>query len=277
MFTMNCRGLIRTVDKPIVMGILNITPDSFYAGSRSLETGRILEMAARQLEEGATILDIGGQSTRPGAEKVSAQQEIERVIPAIEAVHAHFPDAWISVDTFYASVARAAVAAGATLVNDISGGSIDPGMLSAVAGLKTPYVCMHLKGSPENMQQDPSYNDVALEVLDYFIERVSACRKAGIQDIIIDPGFGFGKTATHNFTLLKKLSVLRILNLPVLCGLSRKSTIYRTLGTTPEASLNGTTVLNTIALLNGAQILRVHDVREAMEAIKLVETYRNSL
>lgn len=276
MYTLNCRGTLRTVDKPIVMGILNITPDSFYAANRSMNGDQVLEMASRQLEEGAAILDIGGQSTRPGAGRVDAETERERVIPVIETIHRHFPDAWISVDTFHASVAEKAVAAGATLVNDISGGMMDPDMLSTVAKLQVPYVCMHLKGTPETMQEDPRYEDVTLEVLDYFIERVSACRKAGIQDLLIDPGFGFGKTAAHNFTLLKKLSAFQLLGLPILCGLSRKSTIYRTLGTTAEAALNGTTVLHTIALLNGAQILRVHDVREAKEAIVLVEKYRQS-
>lgn len=276
MFTMNCRGHIRVVDKPIVMAILNATPDSFYSGSCTLDPGQAVTIAGEWLRQGATILDIGGQSTRPGAQKISAADERERVLPLIESIHRAYPEAWISIDTYYASVAADAVAAGATLVNDVSGGLLDPAMLATVARLKVPYVCMHIKGTPEHMQQNPQYEDVTQEVLDVLIARVSACRQAGIQDIIIDPGFGFGKTAAHNFTLLKNLSVFSILGLPLLCGLSRKSTVYRTLGTTPEEALNGTTVLHTIALLNGAHILRVHDVREAVEAVKLVEAYREA-
>lgn len=276
MYTFNCRGTLRYVDKPVVMGILNITPDSFYAGSRVTDTGSILQQAEKMLKAGAVILDIGGQSTRPGSEKISAQQELERVLPAIEAVSRHFPECWISIDTYYASVAKAAVLAGATLVNDISAGLMDPQMLAAVAQLQVPYILMHMKGTPQTMQENPEYNNVTREVMDYFIERVAACRKAGITDLILDPGFGFGKSLTHNFTLLKNLLAFQALELPVLAGLSRKSMVSKPLKIRTENALNGTTVLNTLALLNGATLLRVHDVQEAVEAIDLIDIYRKS-
>ncbi|MFM7838052.1 MAG: dihydropteroate synthase [Chitinophagaceae bacterium] len=276
MYTFNCRGTLRYVDKPVVMGILNITPDSFYAESRVTDTGSILQQAEKMLKAGAVILDIGGQSTRPGSEKISAQQELERVLPAIEEVSRHFPECWISIDTYYASVAKAAVHAGATLVNDISAGLMDPQMLAAVAQLQVPYILMHMKGTPQTMQENPEYNNVTREVMDYFIERVAACRKAGITDLILDPGFGFGKSLTHNFTLLKNLPAFQALELPVLAGLSRKSMVSKPLKIRTENALNGTTVLNTLALLNGATLLRVHDVQEAVEAIDLIDIYRKS-
>lgn len=276
MFTMNCRGLLRVVEKPVVMGIINVTPDSFFEGSRRMDPAAVLSMAEQMLTAGASILDIGGQSTKPGAKRISADEEMERVLPAVETIHRNFPNAWISIDTFYASVAKAAVEAGAGLVNDISGGSIDNNLLPCVAHLKVPYVCMHMQGDPEHMQAAPHYNNVTQEVLDFLIQRTAFCRSSGIQDIIIDPGFGFGKTIAHNFTLLRELDAFRMMGMPILAGLSRKSTIYRTLGCSPEEALNGTTVLNTLALLNGATILRVHDVKEAVEAIKLVEAFQTS-
>lgn len=255
------------------MGIINATPDSFFSGSRQQTIDAALEQAAKMIHEGATILDIGGQSTRPGSEKIIATEETERVITVIGVIHKAFPEAIISIDTYYAAVAKEAVEAGASIVNDISGGLMDEQMLSTVAALKTPFICMHMKGTPQNMQEHAVYENITKEVLEYFIERTEACRLAGINDVIIDPGFGFSKTIAHNFELLRNLANLKMLEKPVLLGISRKGTIYKTLGTTAEEALNGTTVLNTIGLLNGAAILRVHDVKEAMEAIKLVQAY----
>lgn len=276
MFTLNCKGRILIVDKPLVMGIINATPDSFYSGSRYEGTDRILHQAEQMLNEGATILDIGGQSTRPGSEKLNPDEELKRVIQPIAAIHQQFPEAIISIDTYYSQVAKEAVNAGASIINDISAGSMDNQMIHTVAELEVPYILMHMQGTPQSMQLNPKYQNVVSEVLDFFIEKVNVLRNSGIKDIIIDPGFGFGKTITHNFSLLKNLSVFNILELPLLLGISRKSTIYKTLETTAEESLNGTTVLNTIGLMNGANILRVHDVKEAVEAIKLFEVYRQS-
>jgi dihydropteroate synthase len=272
MFTLNCQGRLLLVDKPLVMGIINTTPDSFYADSRYAGAS-ILQQAERMVAEGATLLDIGGQSTRPGSERISVEEELQRVIGPIAAIHRQFPEVFISIDTYYARVALAAVAAGASVVNDISAGSLDPDMIPLVGQLKVPYVLMHMQGRPETMQQHPVYENVTREVLDFFVQQVARCRQAGIHDIILDPGFGFGKTVPHNFELLRHLAVFRMLELPLLLGVSRKGTIYKTLGTTAAEALNGTTVLNTMGLLNGAQILRVHDVREAMEVIKLYEVY----
>jgi dihydropteroate synthase len=255
------------------MGIINVTPDSFYSGSRQSTVDAALQKAEQMINEGATILDLGGQSTRPNSKQISAEEEAERVCPAIEAVHKQFPYAIISVDTYYALVAEEALQAGASIVNDISAGTLDNNMLSTVANLKAPYICMHMKGSPENMQQHAIYENVTREVLDYFIQRIHVCKKAGINDVIIDPGFGFAKTITHNFELLRNLSVFKMLEKPIIVGLSRKSTVYKTLGVTAEEALNGTTVMNTLALLNGANILRAHDVKEAVEAIKLFKKY----
>ncbi len=271
MFTLNCKGRLLALDKPVVMGIINSTPDSFYSGSRQQTIDGALKQAALMLEEGAVILDIGGQSTRPGGEQLGTAAELQRVAPIIEAIAKAFPQAYISIDTYYAGVAQGAVEAGACMVNDISGGSFDAGMLPAVAALKVPYVCMHLEGTPQTMHQKAAYPSLMQDLLDHFIERIAACRDAGITDVIIDPGFGFSKTTAQNFQLVKELGLLKMLQCPLLLGVSRKSTIYRTLGITPEESLNGTTVLNTMGLLNGANILRVHDVKEAVQAIELVE------
>lgn len=272
MFTLNCKGRLLVVDKPIVMGILNATPDSFFKNSRFSTTDSILQKAEMMMKDGAVILDIGGQSTRPNSEEVGYDDELKRVIPAIEAVKSRFPDVFISIDTYYAKVAAAAVSAGADIVNDISACTIDPKMIETISTLQVPYVLMHMKGTPQTMQQLAVYDDVALEVLDFFIKKVSLLQAAGINDIILDPGFGFAKTIAHNFELLKKLEVFSSLDKPVLAGLSRKSFISKTLGITTENALNGTSVLNTISLLNGASILRVHDVKEAVEAIQLVST-----
>ena len=276
MFTLNCNGRLLIIDKPVVMGIINTTPDSFYADSRKIAADAAVQQAGDMLKEGAAILDIGGQSTRPGSVLVSPAEEADRVLPVVEAVAKAFPQTFISIDTFYASVATQSIAAGAAIVNDVSGGTMDIQMLSAVGSLHVPYICMHIKGTPQTMQQHAVYNDVAKEVLDYFIKKISDCKAAGITDIIIDPGFGFAKTIQHNFRLLQQLAIFKMLEKPLLAGFSRKGTIYKTLNTTAEKALNGTTVINTIALLNGANILRVHDVKEAMEAISLIAAYRNA-
>jgi len=269
MFTLNCKGKLLVLDEPLVMAIINITPDSFYEGSRFVEKDEILKQAEKMIKDGADILDIGGQSTRPGSEQISKDEEMKRVLNNIEAIHKNFPGTTISIDTSYSKVAHEAVNAGASMVNDISAGNMDEQMLKTVASLKVPYVSMHMKGIPQTMQQDPTYDNVCREVLDFFIAKKDECKKAGIHDVIIDPGFGFGKTIAHNFELLRNLSVFKMLDAPILVGLSRKSTIYKTLGIGAEEALNGTTVLNTIALMNGANILRVHDVKEAKEAVKL--------
>lgn len=270
MFTLNCKGRLLVVDKPLIMGIINATPDSFFEGSRKQTSIDILQQAEEMLNAGADILDIGGQSTRPGSVPVTGEEEIKRVIPGIEAIHQRFPEAFISIDTYYASVAKKAVEAGASIINDVSAGSLDESMIATVVSLQTPYVLMHMQGIPQTMQAAPHYENVTKEVLDFFIHKTDELRKAGIRDLIIDPGFGFGKTIGHNFELLRHLKLFSILDAPVLVGISRKSTVYKTLGITVEESLNGTTVLNTIALMNGASILRVHDVKEAKEAVQLV-------
>jgi dihydropteroate synthase len=264
------------MDKPLVMGIINATTDSFYSGSRYEGTDAILHQAEKMLKEGAAILDIGGQSTRPGSERLSMEDELQRVVDPIQAIHKNFPEALISIDTYYSSVAKEAVDAGASIVNDISAGMIDEKMIATVAALKVPYVLMHMKGTPQTMQQLTQYGNVTKEVLDFLIYKKNELHTAGISDIIIDPGFGFGKTINQNFELLRNLSGFTKLGYPILLGISRKSMIYKTLGYSAEEALNGTTVLHTIGLMNGASILRVHDVKEAIEAIKLFDTYCNA-
>jgi dihydropteroate synthase len=271
MYTLNCKGKLLMLDKPIVMGIINATPDSFFSGSRQPGIDAGLYKAEQMLKEGAAILDIGGQSTRPGSSSMGASEELKRVLPVVETIHLHFPEAILSIDTYLAKVAHETVKAGVSIVNDISAGYMDEAMLPTVAALQVPYVCMHMKGTPQTMQQQATYEDVTLEVIDFFIHRIEDCRLEGIHDIIIDPGFGFSKTIQHNLQLLKDLALFGILQKPLLMGISRKSTIYRTLGITPEEALNGTTVLNTLGLINGVKILRVHDVKEAVEAIKLLQ------
>jgi dihydropteroate synthase len=273
MFTLNAKGKLLAVNRPLVMGIINRAPDSFYTGSRFPDDAEFLAHAEKMIEDGADWLDIGGQSTRPGADLIGEEQELGRVVGAIHLLHSRWPQVPLSVDTWYARVAKEAVAAGASIVNDISGGRLDPEMLPAVAALKVPYVCMHMKGTPATMHQDAHYEDVVKEVLDYFIRRIEDCRMAGIHDTIIDPGWGFAKNRAQNWQLLRHLSLFRMTGRPILLGVSRKSTIYRTLGTTPEEALNGTTVLHTLGLFNGADILRVHDPKEAREAITLLAEY----
>jgi dihydropteroate synthase len=277
MYTLNCRGKLLVADKPLIMGIINATPDSFFEGHIGKGIDGIVSLAEKMVQDGAQILDIGGQSTRPGSQVLSAEEELNRVIPVIEAIHSRIPQTIISVDTFSSIVAHKAVEAGASIVNDISGGSFDPSMISTVAHLQVPYICMHIQGNPQNMQVNPVYENVTKEVLDYFIAKVAECRKAGIKDVIIDPGFGFGKKAAHNFELLKQLEMLKIAGCPILAGLSRKSMIYKTLNNTAAEALNGTTALNMLALNNGAAILRVHDVKEAVEAVTLFEAYNGHL
>ncbi len=255
---------------PLVMGIINATPDSFHPASRAASVVEALHLAERMLAQGADILDIGGQSSRPGSGEGDEREEKRRVIPVIEAILLEFPDALISVDTWRAAVASEAVASGARMVNDISAGTLDPEMLRTVAGLGVPYVAMHMQGTPASMQHAPVYTDVCAEVTHFLSGRLHAAHEAGIADVIIDPGFGFGKTSEHNYALLRDLSRLNALGAPVLAGFSRKRMINEVLGTGPADALNGTTVLNTIALMKGASILRVHDVREAVECVKLV-------
>ena len=273
MFTLNCKGKLLVIDKPIVMGIINVTPDSFYQNSRVRDEDAALQQAGQMLRQGAAILDVGGQSTRPGSMRVSAEEESDRLLPVIDLILKSFPEAIISADTYYASVAKGAILAGACIINDISGGILDENMLATVGKFPVPYICMHMKGMPETMQKDPAYENVTREVLDFFIQQTEKCRLQNMDDVIIDPGFGFGKTIKHNFQLLKGLSFFKEMEAPLLVGVSRKSTVYKTLQVTPEEALNGTTVLHTIALLNGASILRVHDVKEACEAIRLVNEY----
>jgi len=273
MFTLNCKGRLLILNAPAVMGIINMTPDSFFSESRPFNLHAALLKADKMIKEGATFIDIGGQSTRPGSDQISEEEELKRVIAVTELIKKEFPDIYLSIDTFYAKVARETVNAGADIVNDISSGSMDENMIPMVASLKVPYIAMHMQGKPKTMQDNPDYDHVTRNVLDYFIQLTEKLRLAGILDIIVDPGFGFGKTIEQNFTLLKELSIFKLLQKPILSGISRKSMIWKTLGVNPDKALNGTTALNTISLLNGANILRVHDVKEAREVIQLFEKY----
>ena len=271
MFSLNCSGTLYHFSAPLVMGIINTTPDSFFEGSRKFSVDAVLMRAEQMLQDGAGMIDLGGQSTRPGSERVNEEEELQRVLPPVEALVKTFPGIFISIDTYYARVARAAVEAGARLVNDVSAGSLDSNLLPTVAALKVPYVLMHMQGTLETMHVAPHYTNVTTEVFDFFSFKLKELYNAGITDVILDPGFGFGKTATHNFTLLQELSFFRQLEKPLLIGLSRKATVYKTLGITAAEALNGTTVLHTLALLQGASILRVHDVKEAVQAVKLLQ------
>ena len=276
MMSLNCKGKLLPLDKPVVMGIINLTTDSFYSGSRMSNSQAVKLKIAQMIEEGAQIIDIGAQSTRPGSVPVLPTGEIEKLLPVIEWLRNSYPEIIISVDTYYAEVASGVARAGAHIINDISGGNLDEDMIDTVAALHLPYICMHMRGNPQTMQQLTEYEDVTLSVLDYFIEKTAACHKAGITDVILDPGFGFAKTIGQNFQLLKNMYLLKIAGKPLLAGLSRKSTIYRTLGITPEESLNGTTALHMLALQQGANILRVHDVKEAVQAVTLWEHYSHA-
>lgn len=266
----HCGGKLLDLSTPKVMGILNVTPDSFYPESRLMNEAEVLQLAEQMRQDGAAILDVGGLSTRPGAEEISVDEELHRVIPAIRKILKEFPDAIVSIDTFRSKVAEEAVAAGATMVNDISAGRLDADFLTTIAKLKIPYVLMHMQGTPQTMQENPSYESVVNDVFNFLKKRLIQLNRLGIHDIILDPGFGFGKSVEHNYQLLKHLSVLRTLGLPVLAGLSRKSMICKVLHANPANALNGTTALHAVALLQGAKILRVHDVKEAVETIELM-------
>ena len=269
MTQINCKGELVCFDTPKVMGILNITPDSFYAQSRTTPA-EVLRKAEQMLEEGATFVDIGGYSSRPNAQEVSPQEELQRVVPVVEALVKHFPDIRISVDTFRAEVARESLEAGACIINDISAGQIDPAIWEVVAHYQVPYITMHMRGTPQTMQTYTEYDKLTKDILYYFSQIKDKARQLRINDLIVDPGFGFSKTLAQNYELMQQLALFKALECPILVGISRKSMIYKLLDTTPETSLNGTTVLNTFALLHGADILRVHDVKEAVECVKIV-------
>ena len=273
--TLNCAGRLLDLSHPAIMGIINVTPDSFYVGSRFMELTDILQQAEQMLSAGAQILDIGGMSSRPGAHIITAEEEMQRVAPVIQALTQEFPEAIISLDTVYAHSVRAGHDLGIGLINDISAGRLDPAMYPTVAELGLPYVLMHMQGLPGTMQSNPIYADVVTDVLDFFIAEVGKLRVLGVKDIVLDPGFGFGKTIAHNYQLLKSMHVFRMLDAPLLAGLSRKSMIYRFLNIEPEQALNGTTALHMIALQQGAKLLRVHDVKPAAEVIKLWEMLDN--
>ena len=270
--TLNCAGTLINLEQPIVMGILNLTRDSFYDGGKYLEENAAFRQIEKMLKEGATIIDLGAMSSRPGAAISSPKEELETLMPLLTKARSRFTEAIFSIDTIHAEVAVACIENGAQIINDISGGRYDEAMLSKVVSYKNiPFILMHMKGMPDNMQKSPTYEDVALEVLDFFIERSAKMIALGFHDVILDPGFGFGKTIEHNFELLKKMHVFQMIDLPVLAGLSRKSMLYKTLNIEAEAALNATSVVNYEALNQGARILRVHDVKEAMETIKIWE------
>lgn len=267
--TINCKGQLIDLSTPKVMGILNVTPDSFYDGGVYKNDAQLLNRVETMLNHGATFIDIGGYSSRPGADDVTLEEELKRVVPIVKLILKHYPETLISVDTFRSEVAKQSIAVGAALINDISAGHLDENMLATVGRLSVPYIMMHLKGTPKTMQQHTKYEDLVKEVLSYFAERIAAAHAFQIKDIIIDPGFGFAKTLEQNYELLNKLELLKLADKPILVGVSRKSMIYRTLNTKSSEALNGTTALNMVALEHGASILRVHDVKEAMECVNL--------
>ena len=272
----SCKGKLIDLTTPKIMGILNLTPDSFYDGSLYNNTDLALAQTEKMLHEGATFIDVGGASSKPGAVEVSADEELARVLPVIDKIHIKFPDTLISIDTYRSDVAQQAVAAGAAMVNDISGGNLDAKMLKTVGALGVPFVAMHMQGKPQNMQDKPSYDNILTEIRSFFAAKIYAGHKAGIHDIIIDPGFGFGKTLEHNYLLLKHLSSIQMDGIPMLIGVSRKSMIYKLLQIEVAEAGNGTSVLNTVALQQGAQIIRVHDVKEAHQAVQLIEKLKNA-
>jgi dihydropteroate synthase len=269
--TLNIKGKIIDLTTPAVMGILNLTPDSFYSNSRTSSIEDALVIAEKFLAEGAKYIDIGAYSSRPGAEDIGVKEELNRIVPVVDAISSKFPEAIISIDTFRAEVASETVAAGAHLINDISAGDLDENMHETVAKLNVPYLIMHMKGTPQNMKQLASYTDISLEIITYFTKKIEKLRALGIKDILLDPGFGFAKDLDQNYEVLARLEDLKIFSLPYLVGFSRKSMVYKPLGTNAAEALNGTTILNTLALLKGASILRVHDVREAVECITLTQ------
>ena len=271
MFRLNCNGKILDLSVPAIMGILNVTPDSFHDGGMYLSTSAQLRRVEQMLDEGAKLIDIGAVSTRPGSGELTQAHELERLLTPLKSIRHSFPSAIISVDTYRAGIAKAAVENGADMINDIYAGRYGDGMMETVALLKVPYIMMHMKGDPWNMQDDPRYSDPVAEIAYFFEKQVEAARMKGIKGIIIDPGFGFGKTAEHNYMLLQGLDKFRAIGVPVMAGISRKAMVYKVLGTDPAHALNGTSVLHTVALMKGANLLRVHDAREAAEAISLLE------
>lgn len=271
MKTINCNGKLIDFSIPKVMGIVNVTPDSFYDGGKIKTDLDLLSQVEKMLLEEAAFLDIGGYSSRPDAQDISIDEELKRVLPSVELILKNFPQTLISVDTFRSEVARKAIESGAAMVNDISGGFLDEKMLDTVAQLQVPYIIMHMRGTPQTMQSLTDYKNVTRELLFYFSERIATARKKGINDLIIDPGFGFAKTLEQNYEILSNLELFQKIEMPILVGLSRKSMIYKILETNAKESINGTTTLNTVALLKGASILRVHDIKEAMECVKLIE------
>nr|WP_068888948.1 dihydropteroate synthase [Pedobacter panaciterrae] len=269
--TLNVKGKLTDISAPCVMGILNLTTDSFYNSSRAGSVDDALQRTEAFLKDGAKFIDIGAYSSRPGAAEVSPDEELKRIVPVVEAITKKLPEAIISIDTFRARVAKESIEAGAHIINDIAAGEMDEAMFETVAALQVPYIMMHMKGTPQTMQQQTTYKDLTLDITDYFALKLAELQKLGVKDIIIDPGFGFAKTLDQNYKLLNQLQDFNIFELPVLVGFSRKSMIYKFLGLTPQEALNGTSVLNTIALLKGASILRVHDVKAAVECIALVQ------
>ncbi|MCC4212825.1 dihydropteroate synthase [Leeuwenhoekiella parthenopeia] len=276
MASINCKGNLIDLSTPRVMGILNLTPDSFYEGSRFTHADAVLAQTEKMLTEGADFIDVGAYSSRPGAADISVDEELSRLLPVVEVLIKNFPNLLISVDTFRSKVAKQAVQAGAALINDISAGHLDENMLTTIAALQVPYIMMHMKGNPQTMNNLAQYNDLVKEVIYYLSERIAAARALGINDVIVDPGFGFAKTIAHNFELLNKSEQLQMLDVPVLMGVSRKSMIYKTLDVSAAEALNGTTVLNVVALQKGASILRVHDVKPAVEAVRLLQALSQS-
>lgn len=272
--SLNCSGSLFDLSTPKIMGILNVTPDSFHDGGRYLTEKESITRASEMLKEGADILDIGGQSTRPGAARISSDEEWERVGNAVKAIVKEFPSAILSIDTFYADVADKAISEGVSIVNDISAGSFDEKIMGVAARHNAPYILMHMQGNPATMQLEPAYTNVVNEVMDFFVKKIAQLKSAGVRDIVLDPGFGFGKTTEHNYSLLANLSLFRMTGYPVMAGLSRKSMITKVLKVPNEAAQNGTTVLNTIALLQGASMLRVHDIKEAAETRALITEYK---
>ncbi|MEO8147054.1 MAG: dihydropteroate synthase [Bacteroidia bacterium] len=271
--TINCGGRLLDLSEPCVMGILNITPDSFFDGGKYIEEEQILKQTEKMLSAGACIIDVGAASSRPGAEMLTVEVELKRLLPVITLLKKNFVDIIISVDTFHSAVARKSIEAGAHIINDISAGEMDIEMFNTIAALQVPYIMMHIQGTPKTMQINPQYDDVVMEVMNFFVRKMEQLRASHIHDVILDVGFGFGKTVEHNYKLLNSLKSFEIFGVPIMEGLSRKSMICKVLKVNPENALNGTTALNTIALLNGAKILRVHDVKEAIECIALVKEY----
>jgi dihydropteroate synthase len=268
--TINCKGILVDLSTPKVMGILNVTPNSFFDGGKYKNEIEILSQVEKMLLDGATFIDVGAYSSKPNAEFVSEQQEISRIVPVVNLILKHFPETIISIDTFRSEVAKASIESGAAIINDIAAGNLDEKMFEIIAKYNVPYIMMHMRGNPQTMQTLTEYDDILKEMLFYFSEKVAVARSFGINDLIIDPGFGFAKTITQNYEVFQKMELFNMLELPLLVGISRKSMIYKTLETTIENALNGTTVLNTLALTKGAKILRVHDVKEAMECVTLV-------